>query len=664
MPFTNIFSLSGQKFTYRDFWALTLGSYAGLVIITGILVSVLTSRYSKSPNTTKDVGSGKKRSKVIAGVTGFFYSAIMFLLALATGLFVFGGSSFMLFLGVLIGVQLIFGLIGVFVKVPYMGTMIILVSNWYIAGSIWFLIQLPSMFDYAPSNLTWLTAVFSAIPFAIMGAITYIKFTVTDKSLSWKSRLGSCLKRWGLWVFVTIAVAVGVVLAFFLAGTCVTVYDPNANGSWIPFAGTLRWNSRMMRSFSPNPCPGPGPCHVYLTAGSDLSTEMFVNVHMPLGSTKSMNVTFTNSEGQQVTVHATEFDVPLIDKHDDRLVFSAYLSNLRPGSEVSFTLLSDSGEKVGEDAYYFKTASSNGALNFVVAGDGGLTDYTTRIMEQMISKRPLVGFIGGDVAYDNGLLSCACVWDGFLSAWESQRVDDKFLVPLSLAIGNHDIGLNDNNADAFARMSTGECNPEYIVNARPLFYAWFPYEAVDSQVLAVCQRSAVRRHTNGKTNVWMLDTAYTMTAKDNVDFVNSKMLAGGSDAKVNFAVYHVPLYAANKADANQGGYLRETWPSGIFDKYNFKACFENHAHAFKRTKPLVNNTVVASGGTVYLGDGKMGVDGLSVPDEALIIKPSDTNVFAVTGTEFHFFSVSIDTDGKTHIDAVNEDGVVFDSQDL
>jgi hypothetical protein len=278
----------------------------------------------------------------------------------------------------------------------------------------------------------------------------------------------------------------------------------------------------------------------------------------------------------------------------------------------------------------------------------------------MIAKKPLVGFIGGDVAYDNGLLSCACVWDGFLTAWEANRVDGKFLVPLSFAVGNHDVGVNDNNIDAFEPMSTANCNPEKIIHARPLFYAWFPHEQVDGKVLPVCLRTAIRKHTSGKANIWILDTAYTMSAQANVDYVNALMVSG---EEVSFAVYHVPLYAANKEDSDKGDYLRELWPSGIFDKFGFKACFENHAPVYKRTKPLVNNTVVEVG-TVYLGDGKMGVSGLAVPDESHIAKPSDNNVFAKTGTEFHFFHVSIDVNGNTKIDAINEKGIIFDNQDL
>lgn len=45
----------------------------------------------------------------------------------------------------------------------------------------------------------------------------------------------------------------------------------------------------------------------------------------------------------------------------------------------------------------------------------------------------------------------------------------------------------------------------------------------------------------------------------------------------------------------------------IFDKYKFKAAFENHVHSYKRTFPLFNDSINPQG-TIYFGDGSMGVE--------------------------------------------------------
>lgn len=44
-----------------------------------------------------------------------------------------------------------------------------------------------------------------------------------------------------------------------------------------------------------------------------------------------------------------------------------------------------------------------------------------------------------------------------------------------------------------------------------------------------------------------------------------------------------------------------------FDRYRVVTAYENHVHAFKRTKPLYGNYPAEGGnGTVYLGDGSYG----------------------------------------------------------
>jgi hypothetical protein len=45
MTFNDIFSLNGHFLTYRDFRALTLGSNAAVVILTGAVVSVVLTKF-------------------------------------------------------------------------------------------------------------------------------------------------------------------------------------------------------------------------------------------------------------------------------------------------------------------------------------------------------------------------------------------------------------------------------------------------------------------------------------------------------------------------------------------------------------------------------------------------------------------------------------------
>ena len=663
MPFTDFYSLGGSKLTYREYWVLTLGSYAVAVILSGAMVTALCAKYGFDEHSNKSE-SAFSRPKLIALCVALVYVVSMFILAMVNGLYVFGGESGWLFLGILMAVQALMCLIGVFVKVPYLPSYLVSASNWCIAGSAFFLIQLPTMFDYV-SRFVLFVAFFSGVPLALKAGISYVKLTESDASLPWMEKLDRAVRRVSFFAVMFGAFACGMLVAYLFAGTCITIYGPNVDSSWVAFAGTLRWNSRMMRSFSPSPCSGSDPCHVYLTAGSDLTSEVFVNVHLPIAiKPKFLAVDVNNG---QAIVKASEFPTYLLDEHDDRLVFSAYISGLAPGGNHSFTLKTDEGP-IGEALYEFRTAPFNEA-RFVVAGDAGITDFTDEIMSQMIATRPYIAIIGGDVAYDNGLLSCACTWDSFLRMWETKRVDGRFLVPLSFAAGNHDLGVNDNSDGAFDRQQE-QCDLDKLWRAKPLIFGWFPHETIESdasprlQPRPVCSRTTLRKHMiGGLMNLWVLDSAYAVSAATNVEYVDREMTA----VMHNVAVYHVPLYSSNPQDFPKGAYLRDAWLGPMIDKYGFAACFENHAHTYKRTKPMygdrpVDSTVSGSPrGTVFLGDGKMGIHGREVPDENSIIKPRDNAIFAKTGVQHHFFLVETSVaDPRLQIKVINNLGNIFD----
>lgn len=77
--------------------------------------------------------------------------------------------------------------------------------------------------------------------------------------------------------------------------------------------------------------------------------------------------------------------------------------------------------------------------------------------------------------------------------------------------------------------------------------------------------------------------------------------------KFKFVSYHVPIYSVCEAfDRDPSRYLYALfhWVPN-FDKYKVATVFQNHVHAFKRTKPLTGNTPTQNG-TVYVGDGAYG----------------------------------------------------------
>lgn len=89
--------------------------------------------------------------------------------------------------------------------------------------------------------------------------------------------------------------------------------------------------------------------------------------------------------------------------------------------------------------YYFDFNSSN--ITIIDGGDSGYTETSIKIWEAILAQPKIdVINIGGDVAYDNGFVSCTTCWDKFLELYENVCKSKGKLIPLILSIGNHDVG--------------------------------------------------------------------------------------------------------------------------------------------------------------------------------------------------------------------------------
>ena len=76
------------------------------------------------------------------------------------------------------------------------------------------------------------------------------------------------------------------------------------------------------------------------------------------------------------------------------------------------------------------------------AGDSGCTAASKNLTKLTVGYKPDIIIIGGDVAYDNNIPACAYTWDFFLKQMETISNQVGYVVPLALALGNHDAGLN------------------------------------------------------------------------------------------------------------------------------------------------------------------------------------------------------------------------------
>jgi hypothetical protein len=111
-------------------------------------------------------------------------------------------------------------------------------------------------------------------------------------------------------------------------------------------------------------------------------------------------------------------------------------------------------------------------------------------------------FIGGDIAYDDGMRSCYYSWDNFYAVFEelNRRLDR--LVPMVLSLGNHDVGHD----------ALGEHYTEKDISTIPYFFLYNPQQLNTGEKMAtVMERSSYHAHRVGSSLHLILDSGYIKT---------------------------------------------------------------------------------------------------------------------------------------------------------
>ena len=498
------------------------------------------------------------------------------------------------------------------------------------------LIQMPSMFNYTREESVGIISLLSAIPFWVVIVYILSKVQQEDKREIWWKASTLVFRSSFFWIAAISATVLSVIVSSLQAGTCIAPFGESLEGSKIFFSDCMFINTRALRY--PH-CTQP-VCHVYLTAGEDLTSSVFINIHSQT-STQVVDIKMDD-----LTLHTTQVlasSLSGLDSQDDRNVFNVFLSDLVPGKDYEFQVVTAGATEQEAKTFKFRLPRSD-AIKMSVGGDAGVTQTSRKIFQLMYASNPDLIVIGGDMAYDNGLAACACLWDAFLDMIDFRTPDGR-LVPMTFAVGNHDIGYNHANKGGWQART----------NPIPLLFSWFPF----ADQVPVEKRSMNRRHRLGDNfNLWMLDSDYTSSLEDVVGFVDSSLAKQPSSQTdtVNIGVYHVPIYSVHVHDYHRGDEMRNIWPSRIFDKHKFFVNFENHSHLYKRTKPLIDSRL--GPGTVYLGDGNIGVTEDRFEAEEFLQKSDDR--FVEIGVDFHFFSVSVSQGGHVVVDTINPLGRVID----
>ncbi|PSP93574.1 hypothetical protein BRC91_08220 [Halobacteriales archaeon QS_4_62_28] len=270
-------------------------------------------------------------------------------------------------------------------------------------------------------------------------------------------------------------------------------------------------------------------------------------------------------------------------------------------------------------------------ITFAEGGDLGSGGETVKLHEQAAEWDPLFAFVGGDLAYADGVNTRK--WLSFLDMWnENMRSGDR-LIPIVAAIGDHEVAASQNK-------TTNDPSDAPFFNAlfdnperEQAYWAFDAGDYLSMLVLDSTQTAAV----GGAQTRWL-----------------DKRLTERTDRQHLMAAKHIPAYPSAKAIHALGtDAIREHWVP-LFEEYDVDIVFEHDGHAYKRTHRLRGGETDAENGIQYVGDGGWGQH-LRDPkstEERPYLKQSEGS--------HNVLGVTIRPDGTRSVRAVDPDGNTID----
>ncbi len=280
-----------------------------------------------------------------------------------------------------------------------------------------------------------------------------------------------------------------------------------------------------------------------------------------------------------------------------RKIHRVELTELRPDTRYEFRIGDEAKPKV------FRTlpATLDEPLRVAVGGDMMHGDGTMFAQMNSVVAKQAPAFIiwGGDLAYEDGMEEKVGRMELYVDIMTRTLVtEDGRVIPVVVGAGNHEVrGGYYFNTPLGKDGAVWPATDEARADIAPYFYAlWaFPghpgYGALDIGDYA----SILMMDTDHSGPIAGAQTQWLARALKERDAVPHLL-----------PVYHVPGYPSVREFS---GYVsqrvRELWVP-LFDEAGVRIAFENHDHAYKRTKPLRGGEPHADGVT-YVGDGAWGV---------------------------------------------------------
>jgi len=372
----------------------------------------------------------------------------------------------------------------------------------------------------------------------------------------------------------------------------------------------------MRRYYDQDVCPvDKTPCFVYSTLPENALNDVFINFHVNLDSCSYQicNPKFEYAEGsfpndhedfsnwEDVRVVQADYRSP-VTEFSQRGMFTALVKGMKADTTYSFRITEPNWNNENAQIYTYKTFNTKD-MTIINGGDVGNSVLAHEVIENSLreANADLV-MIGGDIAYDQNDPKCFRAWDYLLRSLPISVLDNSTntirVVPVLFSTGNHDLG-----ATSYSPVVLRENEHE------PVFKHFFPQNTANGEVPMLKDKKVYFSQSFGDDLLIVnLDAAYALDMKGEQTQWLEKVLSE-SNAKVKLAQYHGPLYSACRQDKwndhqveNDG---KRHW-APLFDKYNMTISFENHSHAFKRSKRIKGEKANPDG-TLYLGEGSWGV---------------------------------------------------------
>jgi hypothetical protein len=286
---------------------------------------------------------------------------------------------------------------------------------------------------------------------------------------------------------------------------------------------------------------------------------------------------------------------PLDFPFSDRKIHRVELAGLKPDTRYEFRI-GDTKPRT------FSTLPAKLVKPLRIAVGGDMMHGDGSLFAQMnltvAALDPAFIIWGGDLAYENGLPEETKRMQRYVEIMGKTLVTaDGRVIPVVVAVGNHEVKGSFYYNTAIGKAGEWPATDAARAEVAPYFYAlWaFPghpgYGVIDvGDYLSIVALDT--DHTGpigGAQTQWLAKTLKERAGRPHV-----------------LPVYHVPGYPSVREFGGQvSARVREHWVP-LFDEAGVRVAFENHDHAYKRTRPLRGGVAHAEGVT-YVGDGAWGV---------------------------------------------------------